>query len=327
MKTGLIYKTKDKWGFMEKHLKQKGHLLALITILIWGTASVSSKILINSFSPVELFFYRIIIAYGALLIICPRFIKYKSLWEEFIFAGAGLTGVTMYFIFQNTALVYTYASNTAVLISVSPFFTAVLAHFFLKDEELSVNFFIGFAISILGIILIGYNGNHVLRLNPIGDIFALLSALAWALYCILMKKISTYKYNPILYTRKIIFYGIIFLIPVMVYDNFQFSLEQFDNMGNILNMLYLGLGASAATYVTWNYALGILGAVKTSAYLYISPIITIIVSTIVLKEKVTIISMLGVALILAGIYLSEKKLKRQKDEELCPEESQGDQYN
>ena len=79
-----------------------------------------------------------------------------------------------------------------------------------------------------------------------------------------MKKISTYKYNPIQYTRKIIFYGIIFLIPVLLYTNFQFSLAKFYSTTYLLNILYLGIGASAATYVTWNYALSILGAMRTS---------------------------------------------------------------
>lgn len=294
---------------MFKNELRKGHSLALFTILIWGTASVSSKYLISQFTPAELFFYRIIIAYISLLIISPHFIKYKNFKEELVFIGAGLTGVTLYFMFQNIALVYTYASNVSVLISVSPFFTGVLAYFFIKDEELKARFFIGFAISIIGIILIGFNGNYLLKLNPLGDIFALLSAFAWAVYCILMKKICTYNYNSIQYTRKIIFYGILFLIPVLIYQDFTFSLDKFASTTTLLNMLYLGLGASAATYVTWNYALSILGAVKTSAYLYLSPIITIVISAIVLNEKITFISILGVILIFIGIYFSEKKTK------------------
>jgi len=294
---------------MDKQRLQKGHLLALFTIFIWGTASVSSKVLLNSFSPVELFFYRIIIAYIALLLISPHFIKFKNWREELHFIAAGLTGVTLYFLFQNIALLYTYASNVGVLTSISPLFTAILAYFFLKEEELNIKFFIGFAISIVGIILIGYNGNYVLKLSPLGDIFAILSAIVWALYCVIMKKVCTYNYNSIQYTRKIIFYGILFLIPVLVYTNFHFSLTKFYSISNLVNILYLGLGASAATYVTWNYALSILGAVKTSAYLYISPIITIAVAAIVLRERLTFLSILGVLLILVGIYFSEGKIK------------------
>ncbi|HSN58042.1 MAG TPA: DMT family transporter, partial [Clostridiaceae bacterium] len=108
---------------MERKLK-KGHLLALITILIWSYASISSKILLDSFGPVELFFYRMLIAYIALLVIKPGFIKFRNIKEEFVFMAAGLTGVTMFFILQNVALMYSLASNVGVLLTIAPFFTA-----------------------------------------------------------------------------------------------------------------------------------------------------------------------------------------------------------
>jgi drug/metabolite transporter (DMT)-like permease len=291
---------------MERNLK-KGHLLAFVTVLIWSYASISSKILLESFGPVELFFYRMLIAYVALIIIKPGFIKYKNMKQELVYMAAGITGVTLYFILQNIALLYSFASNVGVLLTISPFFTAVLSYFVLKDEKLRSKFFIGFGITLAGVFLISYNGNQVLKLNPIGDMMAVMAAFSWAVYSVLMKKVSSYNHNTILSTRKIFFYGLVFLIPALVYTDFHFSVAKFYDIGIIGNMLFLALGASAVTYVMWNDALGILGPVKTSMYLYATPIMTMAFSVAVLRERITVMSLAGVALILGGIYFAERK--------------------
>lgn len=297
---------------MDKHKLNQGHICALITIFIWGTTFISTKVLLTSFTPIEIMFFRLLLAYIVLLLAKPHFIKFKNIKEEFMFIAAGICGVTLYFIFQNTALTYTLASNVGVLISVSPFFTAIFSHFFLEGEELHANFFIGFSLSIIGIVLISFNGNYILKLNPLGDILSILSAVVWSIYSILMRKISAYNYNMIQCTRKIFFYGLIFLLPVLMLFDFHFNLSRFTSIPNLLNTLYLGLGASALCYVTWNYAVSVLGAIKTSIYIYIIPIITIVVSAIVLREKITLVSLLGVLFILLGLYLSERKIKLLK---------------
>ena len=300
---------------MERNLK-KGHLAAFITILIWSYASISSKILLDSFGPVELFFYRMLIAYAALIIIKPGFIKYKNMKEELVYMAAGITGVTLFFILQNTALKYSFASNVGVLLTISPFLTALLSWFVFREEKLRSKFFIGFGITLAGVLLISYNGNQVLKLNPIGDMMAIIAAFSWAVYSVLMKKVGSYKHNTILSTRKIFFYGLVFLIPVLVYTDFHFSAAKFYDIGIMANMLFLALGASALTYVLWNDALGILGPVKTSMYLYLTPILTMVFSASVIKERMTIMSIAGAALILGGIYFSERKQDKEFDEVL-----------
>lgn len=285
----------------------QGHLSALFTIFIWGTTFISIKVLLGPFTPVEIMFFRMALAYVALLIVRPKFIKVTSLKEELMFAGAGLCGVTLYFIFQNIALSYTLASNVGVLVSVSPFVTAILSHFFLKDERLRVNFFIGFAISIVGIILIGFNGNFILKLNPLGDVLAILAAVVWAFYSVLIRKISALQYNTILTTRRIFFYGLLFMLPVLNLFDFRLGLERFTSLPNVLHFVFLGVGASALCFVTWNYALSVLGAMKTSVYIYIIPVVTVIASALFLHETITLVALGGVLLILVGLFLSERK--------------------
>lgn len=300
---------------MSKRKTTLGHLSAILTILIWGTTFISIKVLLGPFTPVEIMFFRMVLAYAALWIVRPRFIPVRSLKEELLFAGAGLCGVTLYFIFQNVALSYTLASNVGVLVSVSPFITALLSHFFLKDEELRVTFFIGFAISIAGIILIGFNGNFILKLNPLGDVLAILAAVVWAFYSVLIRKISALKHNTILSTRRIFFYGLVFMLPALGLFEFRPGLERFASITNILHFVFLGVGASALCFVTWNYALGVLGAMKTSVYIYAIPIVTVAASLIFLHERITLVALGGVLLILLGLFVSERRTRPVETEE------------
>lgn len=291
---------------MDKRKITQGHIAAFITIFIWGTTFISTKVLLDSFSPIEILFFRIFIAYLALLIIHPHLMKFAGKKEELMFMVAGLCGVTLYFIFQNISLTYTLASNASILISVAPFFTAIFSYFFGKDEKLEPAFFIGFIISIIGIILIAYNGNYVLKLNPLGDLLSLLCAVVWAVYCVVINKLSVYHFHPIQSTRKIFFYGLIFLTPVLFLSDFKLGFARFSSLPNLLNILFLAIGASALCFITWNFALSVLGAIKTSVYIYIVPVISIIMSAIILHEKITPLAITGVILILAGLYLSER---------------------
>ena len=163
----------------------------------------------------------------------------------------------------------------------------------------------------IGICLISFNGKE-LELNPIGDILAVVAALVWAVYSLLTRKIGSYGLNTIGTTRKIFTYGILFMLPFLFVFDFNLDVQKVIKPEYALNLIYLGLGASALCFVTWNYAVKVLGAVKTSVYIYIVPVITATSSVIVLKEKITWIAAIGIGLTLIGLFLSESKLKFRK---------------
>jgi len=295
--------------------KRTGHLAALLTILIWGTTFISTKILLTDFQPVEILFFRFIMGYLVLLTAYPHHIKRLGGKQEITFAAAGFCGVCLYYLLENVSLTYTMASNVGVIISVAPFITAILAHLFMKSEErLQINFLIGFIVAMTGIILISFNGSQ-LKLNPVGDILAFAAAFVWACYSILTKRIGSFGLPVILTTRRTFFYGILFMIPTLFLFDFQLDMPRFTDMKNLLNILYLGIGASALCFVTWNYAVKILGAVKTSIYIYMVPAITVITSMLVLKEKVTFLSITGTILAVVGLFLSEYNRTGSKEDE------------
>lgn len=286
-----------------------GHLAALFTIFVWGITFISTKVLLVSFTPVEIMFYRLTLAVLALFIVSPPSLAWSklnrhTLRDEWKIMAAGLCGVTLYFLCQNIALSYTLAANVSVLVSVAPLFIALASRAVL-NEKLKANFFLGFTVAMAGIILIAFNGSIVLKLNPLGDLLSILAALVWAFYSVLIKKISTQQNAMLAVTRKVLFYGLLFVLPVLPLFEFRLGLERLVVLPNLFNLLFLGVGASALCYVTWNYAVHLLGPVKASVYIYVIPVVTVAASALVLHETFTLAAGVGMALILTGMALSE----------------------
>ena len=286
----------------------KGNLVAFFTVLVWGTTFITTKILLQDFLPVEILFTRFVMGLLALFAAYPHRLKFLGMKKELTLMLAAITGVTLYYLLENMALTYTYASNVGVLVSVSPCMTAVLAYYVLKTEPLKPTFFVGFFIAICGIVLISLNGSENLGLNPRGDILAIIACFMWAVYSVTTKKMGEWNINNVQITRRTFLYGTIFMLPFAVYFGYRPKLELVFSLKYLPSFLYLGLVASAACFATWNIAIKLLGAVKTSIYIYLIPVITVIMSFFVLHEKITSMAFVGTALTLLGLFISEGRL-------------------
>lgn len=215
--------------------------------------------------------------------------------------------MTLYFLLENIALSYSTASNVGVLVGISPFLTALLARIVL-GESLHPGFFVGFVCAMSGIVCIAVNSNAVLRLNPLGDVLALLAALTWAFYSILTRKIGDYGYNTLQVTRRIFCWGLLFMLPTLPLSRFRWGLERLAQPEMLANLLFLGLGASALCFATWNFTIRILGAIKTSVYIYAVPVVSVITATLLLGERLAGLALTGMALIILGLVISEGRL-------------------
>ncbi|KFA59779.1 Permease of the drug/metabolite transporter (DMT) superfamily [Gilliamella apicola] len=292
--------------------RAQGHLIALITVFLWGTTFIATKVLLINFKPVEILFFRFGLGYATLWILAPRFFAWQGVKQELMFLCAGLCGVTCYFLCENIALTYTTASNVGVITTLAPIFTAIFSLFFLKTEAPPKRFYIGCLFAIIGVGLISFNGKFVLSLNPLGDLLAMLACVFWACYSILTKLSSNYGYNTILLTRRFFFYGLLLMLPALSFFDFEWNLFRFVDPVNLLNILFLGVGASAICFASWNYAVKLVGAVKISVYLYLVPVLTIIGAIIVLGEPFTWIAAIGTLFTLCGVLLSGAKVRVKK---------------
>lgn len=287
-----------------------GHILAFVSVFFWSSLYVSIKILLEVFSPLELLILQFIIGYCLLLLISPRFLK-LTLKDELYLIFAGLCGITIYNLFLNLAIDISKASNVSVIIATAPLFTALLANFF-KIEKLSFVFFLAFVLCMGGIILLSYEEGGFI-LNPLGDGFALLSALSWASCSLLILKIAQRTNHLILVTRRIIFYGILGILPSFLFLDFSVNLANLLDLKIALNLIFLSLFASGICFILWNYATLLIGAVKTNIYVYLTPIITIVASFFMLEEKLSTLALLGAFLTLLGVILAESKFSKPAD--------------
>lgn len=282
-----------------------GHLLACFTVLVWGTTFISTKVLLESFTPLEILITRFVLGYLALWIVSPHFTRPSSLRQEARFALAGLCGVTLYFLMENVALTFTMASNVGVIVSVSPFFTAIFSAVLPGGEKLHPRFFAGFAAAMAGICIITFGTGEALAVNPLGDLLALLAAVVWAGYSLVTRTLAGSGMPAVQSTRRIFFYGLLFMLPAMGFMELDLTVEKLLSPLSLINLLYLGLGASALCYVTWNQALQTLGAVRASVYIYLVPVVTVVASALILHEPVTGRMAAGIVLAMAGLILSE----------------------
>lgn len=293
--------------FKMENNKQKiiGHILAFITIIVWGSTFISTKVLLSEFSPVQIMICRFVIAYFVLWILHPKAEK-TSVKDEILFAAMGLFGCTLYFIAENNALNFTLASNVSIIVASAPVLTALLAHFFVKGEKLNKNIWIGFFVAFSGVIMVVLNGKFVLKLNPLGDFLSLLAAASWSVYSVILK-LCVDKYNSFLLTRKMMFYGFLTSLPILLSQGNTMSFEVFKRPEMLLNILFLGVVGSGICYVLWNKAISRLGVVTTNNYIYLNPFVTLVVGGVILSEPITPMGILGAVLIVFGVVLGSKK--------------------
>lgn len=279
-------------------------------VLIWGATFIATKVLLKDLGPIGILLIRTILGTAALCILCRGRLPRTTWRTEILFAAAGLCGVCLYFVLENTALLYTTASNVSVIVSVSPLITGLLAWRFLRAERPRWNFFVGFAAAIAGIWLVSGAGTEE-GTGIGGDLIALGSAACWAVYSVLVRRTGSLGYPVALVTRRIFVYGLIFLIILFLCSGETISPEVFLSVPDILNLLFLGLGASAFCFFAWNYAVGVLGAVQTTIVLYCVPVVTVVLAALILGERVAPLGYAGIALTVGGMVIAQSSPRRR----------------
>jgi drug/metabolite transporter (DMT)-like permease len=283
-------------------MKLKGHIFAITTITIWGSTFIVSKILLEQMSPLQILFYRFLMAVVFLSLFYPRFKKPESLKEELLFMTTGGC-LALYYFFENSALKHTYSSNVSLILATIPLITALISALLYKTPFFNRKNLIGFAVAYFGVLVIIQNGSKIVGVEPIGDLFALLAAIMFAIYSLVLQKIQK-GYHIIELTRKVFFYGLLILGAVILVSGETLTIREI-NSKIVISMLFLGLVASTLAFLMWNSAIEFIGSVKTNQYIYLVPVITTSLSSVVIGEKITIMTVLGAALIILGLYSSQ----------------------
>lgn len=286
--------------------KLKYHLLALMVVLFWGVSFINTKVLLGrGMTPTEIYVYRFIIAYLGILMICRFQVKFCGWRDELLMAICGLTGGTAYFIMQNVALDLTLVSDVVVLVAVNPLLTTMLAAIFLKEEHFTWDKAVGSLVAFLGVGVLTFHKGFVWGDGLLGDILSVLAALAWAIYSVIIKRLNT-RHSTLEITRKTFFYGILTGLPFLLCQ------ETFTPLSTLLepeiagHMLFLSLVCSMLAFFLWGRVTKGIGAISSSTYLYLDPIVSLVAAAIVLDERVGLVGLAGCALILLGIIIVER---------------------
>ena len=156
----------------------KGHFLGLFCAVVWGATFISTKVLLEYLSPLQILFSRFLLGYIALWCLYPHRSPKYGRKAQLLFALAGFLGTFLYFLMENVALQHTTASNVGVLVSLAPLFTAAVSKLENPKLTLSLQFFVGAVLSFVGVLLIVFGDNMSLVINPLGDTLAVI----WKLY-------------------------------------------------------------------------------------------------------------------------------------------------
>ena len=247
---------------------------------------------------------RFLIAYILLLIIYPKFTLPKSIKDELYFFTLGFLGIFIYFLLENFALKYTQAVNVGLYMGAIPLFTAIIAHFLIKDEKLTKFTIIGFLIAIVGIALILLDGKGF-KLRLKGDILALLAAATFGLYSVILK-LNSKNLHYIVITRNSFLYGLLLMLIYFYFSGKSFNIEALKLKVVWLNILFLALLSSGLAFVLWQQGIEKIGSIKASNYIYLVPLITAIGAIIILDEHLSSKMIIGGVLILLGLYVAQK---------------------
>ena len=287
-----------------------GHLAALIVVTCWGISFLSTKVLMEDggFSPVEVFIYRVTLAWLVLMAFTFKKIFSDNLRDEIKFIICGICSGSIYFITENYALQYTTAGNVSLLSAVSPIFTTILMAIVFK-QAIKPGVAIGSLVAFAGVICVVFQQSAAgFEIKPKGDLLALSSAMSWAVYSIVVKDLMP-RYNTFFITRKMFFYGTLSAIPLLLLQHTPLHLNELFDLSDprfLMNLLILALMCSLGAFLLWNISMKILGPVTANNYIYMQPLVTMIAAYFVFGENIYVLGYVGCILIIGGLVLADK---------------------
>ena len=270
-------------------------------------------LLSHGFSAVQIFTMRFVVTYLLLLAASHKQFRSKSWKHELILFICGITGCTLYFWTENTALSLAPSSNVSLIVCITPLLIMIFGGLFYKSERLGKRQILGCFITFIGMVLVVLNGKFILKLSPLGDFLAISAALVWTIYSLVVRKLNG-EYSTLFITRKIFFYGALTSIPALFIEAggsvskvADIPWQKFAEPVVTLNFLCLTVFSSLFGYLVWNKVMKQLGTVLASNYLYAIPLVTIITAVITLGERITPVAIAGAVATIAGMVTAEMR--------------------
>lgn len=282
----------------------------LFAVIAWGASFVATKLALKDIQPVTVIWLRfsmgvVILGINARL---RRQLTLPKTRELAYFAFLGFLGITFHQWLQSTAMLTASATTSAWIITTSPVFIAILGQAILK-EQLTWLKAAGILAATLGVTLVISKGNvagiFAGSFGSLGDFLMVLSAVNWAVFSVLSRR-ALRGYPAALMILYVMGFG--WLLSTI----FFFGGPGWADIANLSQagwsgILFLGIVCSGLAYIAWYDALQALPASQAGVFIYLEPLVTMLVAFFVLSENPTWASLLGGAIILFGVWLVNRQ--------------------
>ena len=299
---------------MPKKYPINNFILLIILSAIWGSAFFAIKVGLNDFSPTGVASLRLIIASIFLLLLFYIQKKQIIFSKEVIFllVVIGIIGNFIPFFLISWAEQFIPSSTAGMLMAIGPIITLVMSHFLTKNEKFSLLKIVPITIGLVGVFFIfNINSFDNLFSNTPIEIYAKLLVILAAFGYMFSNIIAYEKLSNIdsfSITTFATTFGAIFSLPFFIYDvginNFEYNF----NYKSAYAIIYLGIFPTAIAFQFRYYITKTSGPVFLSYVAYLIPVFAVIWGYILLSEKISINSLIGIFLILLGVYLGQNKL-------------------
>jgi drug/metabolite transporter (DMT)-like permease len=280
-----------------------GPAALLLAMFIWGGTLVVTKSLLEGLGPATLLTVRFGVAF-----LCLAPFAYRSGFRarhlfrrEFVLFG--LTGIVLHNGLETWGLRYTSPGSAALIIGGIPAVTVALSRIFLKESLPRVRV-AGVVLSVLGVALVSRPPSGEGALEALGNLLVFGGVVAWGVYTVQGKRMSV-RVPAIVGTTAGTGAALLFLLPWALVESWGRALPSFGAQ-DVAGMLYLGVGASAAAYALWNFALEHVDASVAAPYVNLVPIIGLALA-VFLGESLTALDLAGGLTVAAGVWLSTSR--------------------
>ena len=281
--------------------------LLLLLAVIWGSAFFNIKIATYSYEPFTLALVRVIFASIPLLLLCKlKEIKIEAFsgnWKLYALIGLCNISIPFVLIAIGTSMINSYLA--AILMSTTPLSGSLLAHFFLKDEKLSLPKSLGVLIGFSGIVLLFFDK---VIINSENYLYALITILGSTFYCIgglLTLKLKDKKNENV--TTSTTLLSVIFLLPFSLVIETPWNSSP--TLASTISLLYLGVVATGFAWLIRFRILTVNGLVFQTQVAYLIPIFGIFFGYFLMDEIITWRVLVSLVIILTGIYIFKKNNK------------------
>ena len=285
-------------------------LEALFAVIVWGGSFIATKIAVGQISPTSVVWLRFAIGIPILLfaVIMRKQFAFPKGNEWWYFALLGFLGITFHQWLQSNGLQTAQATTTAWIVSTSPAFIAILGWLVLK-EKLNLMQSLGIVLAMVGVLVVVSKGDlstlAVGKFGTYGDFLILISAVNWAVFSILSRR-GLQHHPSTMMTFWVMTIGWLITSVAFFANKNYVEFPQLDLRG-WMAMIYLGVFTTGLAYIAWFDALSQLPAAQTGAFLFIEPLTSMVVAAIILNEQITLVSVLGGAVILVGIWMVNRQ--------------------